>query len=258
MQKFKLCLIALTLAATTLPLHAESEGGLVASIEAEKKIDKKWSVGLGAEMRTRNNFKTMDRWKFSIDGSYKFNKYLKADAGYDLLNYNNREKVEYYTSSSGNAKIKWRPSYWGIRHRTHVSLTGTYKLSNGLKFSLRERWQFTYRPEQSTTRYKMKISDKTMTLDEGYVRSSKSKNILRSRLQVEYDKKGALFTPYINAEMFNGWSTEKVRYTAGTDINISKQHTFNVFYRFQDVHKATEEDYDPDMHYLGIGYKYKF
>lgn len=260
MQKYKPFLITLALTASTLPLHAESEGGLVASIEAEKKINKKWSVDLGAELRTRNDFKTLDRWKFSISGSYKFNKYLKADAGYDLLDYNNREKVEYYTSSSGNAKIKWRPSYWGIKHRFHVSLTGNYKFSNGIKVSLRERWQYAYRPEKATERYKMKISDQTMELEDTYVRSSKSKHLLRSKLQVEYDRKGNLLTPYLSAEMFNGWKTEKVRYTVGTDINLTKQHTFNMFYRYQKPCDTSDSDYDydPDMHYIGVGYKYKF
>lgn len=260
MQKYRTLFAATLAAIITLPALAESEGGLVTSLEAEKKISKKWSVGLGAELRTRNDFKTLDRWKFGIEGSYKINKYLKADAGYDLLDYNNREKVEYYTSSGGNAKIKWRPSYWGIRHRFHVSLEGDYKFSCGIKVSLRERWQYAYRPETAATRYKMDISDQTMALDEDYVRSSKSKHTLRSKLQVEYDRKGALFTPYLSAELFNGWKTEKVRYTVGTDINVSKQHVFNVFYRYQKPYDTSDSDYDydPDMHYIGIGYKYKF
>ena len=59
------------------PLLAQSEGGLLLGVEAEKKFDKKLSVSVEAEMRTRNNFKTMDRWKFGISGSYKFAKWLK-------------------------------------------------------------------------------------------------------------------------------------------------------------------------------------
>ena len=260
MQKYKILFAAIIAAIVTMPALAQSEAGLVTSLEAEKKINKKWSLGLGAELRTRNNFKTLDRWKFGISGTYKINKYLKADAGYDLLNTNFREKVENYTSSAGNAKIKWRPSYWGIRHRFHVSLTGGYKFSNGIKVSLRERWQYAYRPETAATRYKMNVSDQTMELDDSYVRSSKSKHLLRSKLQVEYDRKGNLLTPYLSAEMFNGWKTEKVRYTVGTDINVSKQHVFNVFYRYQKPYDTSDDDYDydPNMHYIGVGYKFKF
>jgi len=242
----------------TLPLLAQSEGGLIVETEVEKKLSKKWSIALEADMRTRNNFKTMDRWGIGLGASYKFNKYLKADAGYKLLDYNFREETERYTSSKGNAKIKWRPSYWGIKHRVYAGLTGSYKFSNGLKLSLRERWQYNYRPETSTERYKLKIADKTMTLDSDYARDGKAKSQLRSRLQLEYDRKGALLTPYVSAELYNSWAIEKVRYTVGTDINLTRQHTLNVFYRFQNMKNVDEDEYDPDMHYLGVGYKFKF
>ena len=97
-----------------------------------------------------------------------------------------------------------------------------------------------------------------MTLDDDYTRSGKGKNQLRSRFQIEYDRKGNLFTPYISAELYNSWGIEKVRYNAGTDINLNKQHVFSVYYRFQDIRNVAEDEYDPDMHYLGIGYKFKF
>ena len=140
----------------------------------------------------------------------------------------------------------------------YAGLTGSYKFSNGLKLSLRERWQYNYRPETSTERYKLKIADKTMTLDGDYARSGKAKSQLRSRLQLEYDRKGALLTPYASAELYNSWAIEKIRYTVGTDINLTKQHTLNVFYRFQNMKNVDDDEYDPDMHYLGVGYKFKF
>ena len=241
MQRFKI-ILPLLMAAMCLPLFAQSESGLIAGVEVEKKIDKKFSVGLEADIRTRNDFKIM----------------VKADVGYMLLDYNNREKTEYYVSSKGNQKMKWRPSYWGVKHRLYASLAYNYKFSNGIKVSLRERWQYSYRPETSTERYKVKLSDNTMTLDDSYVRGAKGKNQLRSRLQVEYDRKRALFTPYASVELYNSWGIEKVRYTAGTDIRLNKQHSLNVYYRFQDMRNVDSEDYDPDMHYLGIGYSYKF
>ena len=235
-----------------------SESGLCLEANVEKKINKSFSIGMEADLRTRNDFKTMDRWSVGLDATYKFNKWLKTDVGYLLLNSNYREKTENYVSDAGNAKIKWRPSYWGIRHRAYASFTGTYKFSNGIKLSLRERWQYTYRPEASPTRYRLKVSDKTMELDEDYLREGKGKNQLRSRFQIEYDKKGALFTPYASVELYNSWGIEKVRYTAGTDISLNKQHSFSVFYRFQNMRNADDDDYDPDMHYLGLGYKFKF
>ena len=128
------------LAAMCLPLSAQSEAGLLVSAEAEKQVNKKLSFGIEAEMRTRNNLKTMDRWKFGIGAEYKLTSWLKANAGYNLLNQNYREDYNYKSSGALN---KWRPSYWGIKHRVYASLTGSYKFSNNIKLSLRERWQYT-------------------------------------------------------------------------------------------------------------------
>lgn len=232
-----------------LPATAQSEGGLLLSAEAEKKIDKKLSVSLEADMRTRNNFKTMDRWSLDLGASYKLTKWLKADAGYVLLNQNNHEKINYKTSG---AYDNWRPSYWGLKHRVYASLTGSYKIGD-IKLSLRERWQYTYRPSKTVQRWD--FDDETW---EDKVRSGKGKNQLRSRFEIAYDKKRALFTPYANVELYNAWGIEKVRYTVGTDIRLNKQHSLTAFYRFQDIRNADADDYDPDMHYLGIGYKFKF
>lgn len=237
---------------------AQSEGGLLLSVGAEKKLGKKLSLNLEADFRTRNNFKTVDRWSGSLGAEYKFTKWLKADAGYTLLHTNFREKITDYTSSKGNAKQKWRPSYWGLRHRTYVSLTADHKIWKNLRLSLRERWQYTYRPEAETTRWKLDPRDYTMELDDGYTRDGKGKNQLRSRLLLSWDQKLALFKPYGSVELYNSWAVEKIRYTVGTDIRLGRNHALDVFYRFQNQRQQDEEDYDPNMHYVGVGYKIKF
>ena len=234
----------------SLPIAAQSEGGLIVGAEAEKKVSKQLSVGVEAEMRSRNDFKTMDRWKLGIGADYKLTKGLKLSAGYNLLNQNFREDIDLKSSGSYN---HWRPSYWGVKHRFYASLTGQLKLHNGLKLSLRERWQYTYRPEKTVDRW-----DFDESTWEDKVRKGKGKNLLRSRLQITYDKKHALLTPYASMELYNAWGIEKIRYTLGTDINLSKQHSLGVFYRFQDMKHVDADDYDPNMHYLGLGYKFKF
>ena len=249
MQKYRLLTVVL-IAAMSMPLLAQSEGGLIVDAEAEKKINKQWSIGVEADLRTRNNFKTMDRWGVGVGASYKFNKWLKADAGYKLLDYNMHEKISYKTSGDYN---HWRPSYWGLKHRVYAGLTGSYKFSNNIKLSLRERWQYTYRPEKTVKRWD--FDDEQW---EDKVRSSKGKNQLRSRFEISYDKKRALFTPYASIELYNAWGIEKIRYTAGTDIRLSKQHSLSAFYRYQNPRHVDEGDYDPDMHYIGVGYKFKF
>ena len=61
MQMYRKTLAAVLMAVMSLPIQAQSEAGLIVSAEAEKKIDKKLGVSLEADMRTRNDFKTMDR-----------------------------------------------------------------------------------------------------------------------------------------------------------------------------------------------------
>ena len=254
MQTYKyptmVCCLAAVLLGSLTPrsAHAQSEGGLLMEVEASKKVNRQLSIGVEADLRTRNNFKTMDRWKVGIGADYKFTKWLKASAGYALINSNFREKV---TKNAPTLYNNWTPSYWGTKHRFYASLAGSYKFANHIKVSLRERWQYTYRPEKTVTRW-----DFDNAKWEDKVKSGKGKNQLRSRLTVSYDRKRALLTPYASVELYNSWAVEKVRYTAGVDIRLNKKHSLEVFYRFQDMRQ--QDDEDPDMHYLGVGYQFKF
>ena len=233
---------------------AQSEAGLLLSGGVEKKLSRQMSVGADVDFRSRNDFKTVDRWSGGVGLEYKAAKWLKASAGYTLLYTNNREKISYNYGADGAVTgfNNWRPSYWGVRHRLNAALTADYKLQKSLHLSLRERWQYTYRPEKTVTRYDFDNSQW-----EDNVRSGKGKNQLRSRLQVEYDKKRVTLKPYASVELYNSWAIEKIRYTVGTDIKLTKKHSLDLFYRYQNVKNTDEDDYDPNMHYIGVGYKLK-
>ena len=237
----RLIILLLAVVAALPRLYAQSESGMILGLEVEKKINKQLGVSLEADYRSRNDFKTSDRWSVGLNADYKLTKWLKADAGYTYLNTHFGEKI-----TKGASKTKWRPSYWGPRHRFHASLGADYKVWSNLRVSLRERWQYTYRPEKSVERW-----------NSDYIRESKGKHQLRTRLQVEWDQKRAMFTPYANVEFYNSMAIEKIRYTVGTDIKITKQHSFGLYYRFQDMRNSDAEDADPDMHYFGVGYKLK-
>ena len=80
------------------PLTASAQAddfGLDFSLEAQKKIDKKWSVSLEGELRTRNNAQTNDRWSIGLGVDYKVAKWLKASAGYNFL-YDNYDRISYF------------------------------------------------------------------------------------------------------------------------------------------------------------------
>lgn len=236
--------------------------GLDFTLEAQKKLSKTWSASLEGEWRTRDNSKTNDRWSLGVGVDYKATKWLKASAGYTLL-YDNNERITYYEAMDDDVldgdvdegEPKKRAQYWAVRHRFNVSLTVDKKLFGDFKFSLRERWQYTWRPEYT-------VSERWSYLKQAYdgkekVYEGKGKNVLRSRLQVEYDKKGLDFTPYANVELFNAWSLQKVRYTAGVDLKLSKQHAIGAYYQYQKVNND-DDDYEPNRHLIGINYKFKF
>ena len=233
-----------------LAASAQSEAGLLLGAEADKKVGKELSFSIEAEMRTRNNFKTMDRWAFGLGAQYKMTNWLKVDAGYKLLNTNFREDIDLKINGDYN---HWRPSYWGVKHRVYASLAGSYKFSNNIKLELRERWQYTYRPEKTVERWD--FDEETW---EDNLRPGSAKHQLRSRFEVSYDRKRALFTPYASIELYHSWGIEKIRYNIGTDLRLSKQHGLSFYYRFQNMKHEDADDYEPDMHYLGASYKFKF
>ena len=234
--------------------------GLDFSVEAEKKIDKQWSVSLEGEFRRRDDAKTNDRWSLGLGVDYKIAKWVKASAGYSLL-YDNTKRISYSDQEDvddGDFDEVGMPKkcaqYWAPRHRFNVSLTFDKKLFGDFRFSLRERWQYTWRPEHT-------VSERWSYLDEAYDGKAKTyggsgKNVLRSRLQVEYDRKGLLLTPYANVEFWNAWKLQKTRYTVGLDWKLSKQHAVGAFYYYQKVND--DDDLEPNRHLLGVSYKFKF
>jgi hypothetical protein len=251
MRAYRPALLLIVLCSLFTPFTATAQDsgddfGLDFSVEAQKKLTKKWSVSLGGELRTRDNTKEVDRWSVGVGVDYKLTKWLKASAGYDLL-IDNRDKSTY----KANGDLNKVAEFWGVRHRVNVALTASQKVGN-FKFSLRERWQYTYRPERTIDRYDVD--------DEEYEERTypgMAKHLLRSRLQVEYGVPGTGLSPFANVEVFNGWSLVKTRYTVGMDYDLSKKHSLGLFYRYQAVHDDTDNE-EPDRHLIGFSYKYKF
>lgn len=247
MKKYLLFLLAM------LPMvsMAQSDAGLWTSVGIDKKINKKLSFGLEGEFRSRNDFKTADRWSVGLDATWKFNKKFRVAAGYVLLNDNRKEKISYNNDdpTSVNYYNNWRPSYWTVRHRVYAG----FGLSTDVgrwSFSLRERWQYTYRPEKTTTRYDFdnaKWEDTTV--------NGKAGSVLRSRLQVEYDIPLCTWTPYASVELYNAWSVEKIRYTLGADWKITKQHSIGLYYRFQQYRHSED---GTNINIIGASYNFKF
>ena len=243
-----ICILCSLFALTTMTRAQSNDFGTWYELGAEKKLSKKWNLGVEGEFRTRNNSRTADRWSAGLNAEYKIIRGLKASAGYTLLYDNNQEELD--LKSDGLRPNKWTPSYWGMRHRFNVSLTGNIDWGR-LNVSLRERWQYTYRPEAEGKKYD--FDDEAWTSVKG-----KGKNVLRSRLQLSYDIPHWKFDPFANVEMFNtDKGIDKMRYQIGVDYKYQKKHVFSLTYRYQNVN-SNDDDNDVNSHMIGLSYKLKF
>lgn len=245
--KRKRLILLLLLFTALMPTGLQADdSGLILSAEASRKIRKGLNVSVEAEFRSRNDFRTAERVSLGASVSYKLLPWLKASGGYNLLFDNNREEITYNDDMSYN---NWRPSYWGVRHRFNVSLTASYKVRR-VEFSLRERWQYTYRPEKMIDNF---------DFDEGewedHKVRGKGKNVLRSRLQAEWDIPRCKFDPFASVEFHQSKYLDKTRFIVGVDHTIKKTHDFKLYYRYQ---LTGSHSSDPNIHMLGLGYTYKF
>ena len=118
--------------------------------------------------------------------------------------------------------------------------------------ALRERWQYTYRPEHSTTRY---------DFDNEYMEDcqvhAKGKHVLRSRLKLEYNIPHCKFTPAVSVEAYTGSSLEKTRFVVGGSYTHKKHHSFELGYHYQ-LYNHTVKPEAINTHHIVMGYAYKF
>lgn len=236
-----------------LPIGVKAQSdefGTWTNVSLDKKLSKQFSLGTELELRTDNNLKNIDRWSAGISVDYRLAKWLKTSAGYTYL-YDYHPEV--YTYQDDGDLNKRTMTYFGSRHRLNASLTASKDFGK-LNVSLRERWQYTYRPEQENKRMDYQHADLGYT----YSVKGKATNIWRNKLQLKY-KATSLLQPYLYGETYVGGSGfDKLRLSLGTELKLSKQSSLNVGYVFQKVYDDTDDDYGANKHVLSIGYKYKF
>ena len=252
--------IALIVLLPSLCLAQSDDFGTKLSAEVRKVFNKKTNIDFSAEMRTRDRMKATDRWAGHLEGHYKVWPWMKASVGYSLL-CDHEKHVSRYDEDDrdvikGLVEVgdpKNKRVYWIVRHRVTSSLTFSHKWDRW-KFSLRERWQYTYRPEKVVAgryNYYYQKSDAAERLVRG-----KGKNVLRSRLMIEYDIAHSPVTPLMSLETFHAWRLEQVRYILGAKWKIDKQNALELSYRYQ--HVDQDDDYEPHRHIVGLNYQYQF
>lgn len=225
------------------------------SIDITKKLTNDFSINLEQELRIRNNFNEIDRNSTSISFEFKPEKYFKLGGFYNLILNN-----EFYSKHTESGRINIDTNYLQPRHRFGLEATGTYKIKK-FKFSVRERIQLT-----EWKKFKRIRPDK-MIID---IFESKKKIELRSRLELSYKIPKTKFELYGSGEVFLYLNRERnmetllyddplineIRYVFGIDYNITKHHTVDLYYRYNQIYEEIE--LNDIIHIFGIGYSFKF
>lgn len=241
--------IALLLMVSAPAVAQDDDFGIWTEANVETKVAPWLTLDAGLELRTRDDgFGDIDRWSIGVGGTVKLLPWLKAALSYSFIDDNNHRL---------NTSGKKYADYWGLRHRVSLSLTASQEFGR-FTASLRERWQYTYRPEQTVQRY-WNIDDDDHDINtyaDDHTYSGKATNKWRQRLQLRY-KLTKQWRPFISAESTIGGSgLDKMRYILGTEFRLNKQNSFELSYIYQ--HSYKDSDNEGNRHVLGLGYTFKF
>ncbi len=278
------CTVALIMVAT--PTRGD-DFGMDFSVEANKKlIDNRLTLGLGLDARTQDNTSQMERYGIEVGGNYKLidtkQHTLKAGVTFEQMWMKNLSetkdtyKTKYYSDKFnylGNGEFgpiekgynvghNYDASFWRGRSRLNMSVAYSVKLFKRLSVTLKETVQYNHFYQATTERTKFRTkyrynaapTDTVYTVDE--IKYCKNRWMLRSKLTLQYSRKRCPWEPYVAVDYGCGLGNDawKWKFIGGTEYKITKQHTLNVFYRYQ---KENDDD-EPDGHIIGLGYSFKF
>lgn len=276
MNKFSITTILLLFTSLS-SLHAQDQLGTNLNVTTEAKFTNRLSGELGVDTRfqdlTGNSY--FERIGFGAGLGYKIvntKKFdLKASAGFEYIRQTKPLEEEY--TKKGNLKVTSSRKF--NRTRTSVGIGASFKPNKRWSFSLKETVQYNHYAAHSATILKF---DKKMMDGEIYYNYdenarwgenfdnaddmeeksylAKDRFVLRYKLTVKYNIKHSIFSPYASVDYGCGlnYSTNKWKYSVGTEIEFSKKHNMDVFYRYQ----TEDDDDEPNGHIIGVGYILKF
>lgn len=282
MRKPLLIFLSLALA---VPCFAQTDAqsddlGAWLSVGLEKKLAKGLNAGIEGEYRLMDNMSVTDRWSVGAQLTYRLyrNKAktfdIKAGVGYKYMNTFTpeskswREGDKLYSRKDVNKEFpqyNLDEEYWLAKHRAYFTLSAGYEVGR-FKFSLRERFQYTFNDSVEITeakyRYSKILGGLYVDEDEGYETEWKGTNgkryALRSRLGLDYNIPHCKIDPSVSVEFFNdpsaGMALQKTRWTAGLDYTLAKHHNFELYYAYQ---RESDGD-EPGGHIVGLSYCFEF
>ena len=256
------CILAAAMAFCSIaPAQAggdEDNKGLWTTFEASKKF----KVGGEAEFRTADYAKEVERFSVGVNGQYKINDYLKANAGYIfILGYNPESSKDHFDDNGDYDGYNLDHSYWEKRNRFYVALSGSYKIGR-VEFSVRERLQYTRTNSAIVDEEKHRLmydidGNESWKLKgiEPELKETDHNTVLRSRLSVKWNIPKCKVNPFASAELYSrvnhGWKTfDKLRSRIGASYKINKDNALEFYYLFEKAGKKGK----PNTHAIGIGY----
>lgn len=231
--------------ALTATLAAVAQGqdfGMWHEIGVEKRLGSRWTASLLGEVRLIDNTHKVNRWGIRPSATYRLRPWLTATAGYELF---------LVKSHSLNADGTYNKRGHYTQHQANAALQASYKIG-AVRLSLRERWQYDYRPQQ-TNRQRYDYGRSSWDGEE-YVFHGNASHMLRTRLQIDHSIAALRLRPYVSVELFNAWNIQRARYTAGVDWNAARHSSIRLRYFYDDVHRSAGSTYAYNFHIIALGY----
>ena len=248
--------------------QADDEFGIWATVEASKKINKKFKVVGDVEFRTYDFVNNIERTAIGVKLEYKILKWLKSNVGYQFHYKHNPEETSIkdpvYDEEGNFAGNEYNidNDYWTIRNRVYATISGEYKVGR-FEFGLRERLQYTHTGSATTdeTKYRYDLGmdpllstedNEWLATTEPEFKEAKHNLTLRSRLNVKYDIPNCKINPFASVELYtrlDEWKGyDKLRYRLGASYKINKDNSISLYYLFEDVNG------EADGHAIGFEY----
>ena len=237
---------------------SEDEFGIWATVEASKKINKKFKVVGDVEFRTYDFVNNIERAAIGVKLEYKILKWLKSNVGYQFHYKHNPEETSLKDAREGLNEMGEMDvlydknvdhDYWVFRNRFYATISGEYKIGR-FEFGLRERLQYTRTnsawTDETKYRWYTQIDDEGYDLPSIYevttdpeFKETKHNLTLRSRVNVKYDIPNCKVNPFASVELYtrlDEWKGyDKLRYRLGASYKINKDNSISLYYLFEDV-----------------------
>lgn len=192
-------------------------------IGVEKALFEKWEMQFETVFKLENDVSRLDEIDFDLAMSYDIVSFITLGLGYRLeLNKDNDNIYQQRNRLHGDMRITMQRRLFELQ------------------------WRFRYQ-----------------TLDDedlAYLTTHRAENIIRNRLEVEYNISGSELAPFISAEHYGTLNDNrefgiKMRYMAGLAHGIGNHHDIELYYR---INRELNHHLPYTYHYLGVGYEFSF